>query len=98
MDLIIRNARLADRRREEPLDIAVAGGKIIAIEGSLAGATEAYDSGGRLVCAGLIETHIHLDKSRITDRCPPETGREVSPMKQVAALKPSRTAPDVRRR
>jgi len=31
MDLIIRNARLADRRGEEPLDIAVAGGKIVAI-------------------------------------------------------------------
>jgi dihydroorotase-like cyclic amidohydrolase len=37
MDLIIRNARLADRRGEEPLDIAVAGGKIVAIERSLAG-------------------------------------------------------------
>jgi len=31
---------------------------------------ETYDAGGRLVCAGLIESHIHLDKSRIADRCP----------------------------
>src|SRR5438132_2363873 len=98
MDLIIRNARLPDRRREEPLDIAVAGGKIVAIERGLAGTSEAYDAGGRLVCGGLIETHIHLDKSRIIDRCPPETGREISPMKQVAALKPSLTEEDVRAR
>ena len=98
MDLIIRNARLADRRGEEPLDIAVAGGKIAAIERSLAGASEIYDAGGRLACGGLIETHIHLDKSRIIDRCPPEDGREISPMKQVAALKPSLTEEDVRAR
>jgi cytosine deaminase len=98
MDLIIRNARLADRRGEEPLDIAVAGGKIVAIERRLAGASEIYDAGGRLACGGLIETHIHLDKSRIIDRCPPEDGREISPMKQVAALKPSLTEEDVRAR
>src|SRR5215469_9110978 len=95
MDLIVRSARLADRRGEEPLDIGVAGGKIVAIERGLAGVGEIYDAGGRLVCGGLIETHIHLDKSRIIDRCPPEAGREISPMRQVAALKPSFTEEDV---
>jgi cytosine deaminase len=96
MDLIIRNARLADRPREEPLDIGVAGGKIVAIEPGLAAAGETYDAGGRIACGGLIETHIHLDKSRIIHRCPPEIGREISPMRQVAALKPSFTEEDVR--
>src|SRR5882724_716066 len=91
MDLIIRNARLADRPREQPLDIGVAGGKIVAIERSLPEAGEIYDAGGRLTCGGLVETHIHLDKSRIIDRCPPEAGREISPMRQVAVLKPSLT-------
>src|SRR5437016_9998556 len=98
MDLIIRNARRADRPREEPLDIGVIGGKIVAIERGLAAAGETYDAGGRLACGGLIETHIHLDKSRLIDRCPTEAGREISPMKQVAALKPSITAEDVRAR
>jgi cytosine/creatinine deaminase len=46
----------------------------------------------------LIETHIHLDKSRIIDRCPPEAAREISPMRQVAALKPAFTVEDVRAR
>ena len=82
MDLIIRNARLADRSLSEPLDICVAGGNIVAIESGLAGAAETYDAGGRLACGGLIETHIHLDKSRIIDRCPPEAGREISPMRR----------------
>ena len=54
--------------RQEPVDIGVAGGKIVAIETGLAGGGETYDAGGRLACAGLIETHIHLDKSRIIDR------------------------------
>jgi cytosine deaminase len=96
MDLIIRNARLADRPNEGLLDIGVAGGKIAAIARGLADAAETYDAGGRLVCAGLIETHIHLDKSRIIDRCPPEAQRDISPMRQVAAMKPGFTVEDVR--
>src|ERR1700736_4180423 len=98
LDLIIRNARIADRPAEEPLDIGVGGGKIVAIERGLAPAGEIYDAGGRLACGGLVETHIHLDKSRLIDRCPPEAGREISPMKQVAALKPGITEEDVRAR
>jgi cytosine deaminase len=98
MDLIVRNVRLADRPSAEPVDVGVAGGKIVAIEHGLTGAAEAYDAGGRLGCAGLIETHIHLDKSRIIDRCPPEAGREISPMRQVAAMKPGFTVEDVRLR
>ena len=98
MDLVITNARFADRPGEEPVDIGVAGGKIVAIEPGLPEASETDDAGGRLVCGGLIETHIHLDKSRIIDRCPPETGRDISPMRQVATMKPGFVVEDVRRR
>jgi len=98
MDLIIRNIRPAERCTEEPMDIGVTAGKIVAIERGLAAEAQSYDAGGRLACAGLIETHIHLDKSRIIDRVPPETGRKISPMKQVAALKSGFTVEDVRTR
>ena len=98
MDLIVRNVRLADRPSADPVDIGVAGGKIVAIEPGLPEASETYDAGGRLACPGLIETHIHLDKSRIIDRCPPEAQRDISPMKQVAAMKPGFTVEGVRRR
>lgn len=98
MDLILRNVRLAHRPEADPVDIGVAGGKIIAIEKGLAAEAETYNAGGRLACGGLIETHIHLDKSRIIDRAPPETGRKISPMKQVAALKAGFTVEDVRAR
>jgi cytosine deaminase len=98
MDLILRNVRLADSGAREPVDIGVADGKIVAIENDLAAEAETYDADGRLACAGLIETHIHLDKSRIIDRTPPEAGRGINPMKQVAALKSGFTVEDVRAR
>ena len=67
MDLIIRNARLADRPADGALDIGVEKGRIVAIERGLAAEGKVYDAGGRLACPGLIETHIHLDKSRIIE-------------------------------
>src|SRR5882724_8552035 len=80
MVLVIRNAHLADRLADGPLDIAVMDGRIAAVGHGFDAAAESYDAGGRLVCAGLVETHIHLDKSRIIGRCPPPTGRRVNPV------------------
>lgn len=72
MDLIIRNARLSGQPAGQLMDIGFAGGRIAAIERNFAAEAEVYDAQGRLVCPGLIETHIHLDKSRIIDRCAPQ--------------------------
>src|SRR6202035_1189957 len=94
---VIRNVRLANRPDFGPVDIGVADGRIVAIEPHLAG-EDSWDAGDRLACAGLVETHIHLDKSRIIDRCAPETGRQIQPMRAVAALKPLFTVEDVRER
>ena len=97
MDLIIRNARLADRWHEVT-DVGIANGRIVAIERDLSAEGEVYDAGGRLACPGLIESHIHLDKSRIIDRCAPQERSELSPVKSVAPLKKSMTVDDVRGR
>jgi len=97
MDLILRNVRLAHRPEAGAVDIGVAGGKIVAVEKGLAAEAEPYDASGRVACGGLIETHIHLDKSRIIDRAPPETGRKIS-RSRVAALKSAFTVEDVRAR
>ena len=70
MDLIVRNARLIDRLDDGLLDIAVENGRIAAIGRALAADGESYDAAGRLVCAGLIESHTHLDKSRIAGPLP----------------------------
>jgi cytosine deaminase len=98
MDLIIRNARLSTRPADALVDIGVADGRIAAIAPALVADGREHDAAGGIVCAGLIETHIHLDKSRIIDRCPPEETREVSPVKSVAPMKPSFTVEDVHAR
>jgi cytosine deaminase len=98
VDLIIRNARLSDRRSEEPLDIGVEQGRIVAIERGLAAEAEVYDARGYLACPGLIETHIHLDKSRIIERCAPQERSQLSPVKGVTPLKKSMSVEDVRAR
>lgn len=70
MDLVLRNATLADGGKA---DIGIEGGRIAAISASFAGAVDAtvpqVDLAGRLVVPGFIETHLHLDKSCILDRC-----------------------------
>lgn len=95
MDLIVRNAVLVNRLADGPLDIAVEAGRIAAIGPALAADGPEYDAAGRLVCAGLIETHIHLDKSRIIGRCPAPEGRRVNPVTAVKPLKPAMTVEDI---
>ena len=98
MDVIVRNARVSHAPDEPAVDIGVAAGRIVAIEQPLAADGPEYDAGGCLACGGLVETHIHLDKSNIIDRCPPEQGREANSMQRVAAVKQTFTAEDVYRR
>lgn len=98
MDLIIRNARLAGSPDSAPMDLGIDEGRIVAIEPRLAADGPSFDAQGRLACPGLIETHIHLDKSRIIDRCTPQDRRTLSPVLGVAPLKKSMTIEDVRAR
>src|SRR5262245_3741926 len=98
MDLVIRNALLADRVAEGPLDIGIDRGRIVAIERALSADAKSYDAGRRLACPGLIESHIHLDKSRIIDRCAPQERARLSPVKGVTPLKKSMSVEDVRAR
>src|SRR5512133_3069667 len=95
MDLVIRNAVLADRASDGPFDIGIQSGRIVAIERGLAIHAETYDAKGRLACAGLIESHIHLDKSRIIDRCAPQERSKLSPVKGVTPLKKDMSVEDV---
>ncbi|MDD9982633.1 MAG: amidohydrolase, partial [Gammaproteobacteria bacterium] len=69
MDLILRNALIAGEEGKPPVDIGIEDGRIAAIEAGLAAEGEQVDVDGRLVSPGFIETHIHLDKSCLLDRC-----------------------------
>ena len=95
MDLIIRNARPAGG---SPVDIGIQNGRIAAIAPRLAADGPSFDAKGRLACPGLVETHIHLDKSRIIHRCAPQERRTLSPILSVAPLKKTMSVEDVRAR
>jgi cytosine deaminase len=100
-DLIVRNASLADPAADGLLvDIGIRDGLFVAIEPKLLGqAHECVDAGGHLVSPGFVETHIHLDKTCIIDRCEcAPHGSPVRPMERIAAIKHSFTVEDVNAR
>ena len=96
-DFILRNARLADGEAARPLvDIAVAGGRIAAVGPGIPGDGASVDAGGRLVSPGLVESHFHLDKSRIVDRCAPQKDRRATDhMARTSAIKHTFTVEDI---
>lgn len=99
VDLILRNARLPEMGAADPAaDIAVEGGRIVAISPGLEANGAEVDVGGKLVSPPLIESHIHLDKSRILDRCAPSPNRGTDHMMRVSAVKEGFTVEDVYRR
>jgi cytosine deaminase len=96
LDYVIRHARLAAGK--DTVDIGFKGGRIAVIDAGLPEDAPSYDAGGCLCCAGLIETHIHLDKSRISERCGPPAGRNAMAMKRVSNVKNTFTINDIRER
>jgi cytosine deaminase len=97
MDLILRNARSAGAE-DHLTDIGIDGGKIAAIAPGLAAEGETIDLGGQLVSTGFIETHIHLDKSCILDRCKSDRGDLEEAIAEAAKAKLAFTPEDVHAR
>src|SRR5438874_8418982 len=97
MDLILRNARLIGAE-QQMTDIGIIGGKIAEVRQNLAAEGETIDLSGRLVSSGLIETHIHLDKSCILDRCRADKGDLEEAIGEVTKAKKNFTPEDVYKR
>jgi cytosine deaminase len=92
-DLLIKRAQV--NGREGTVDIGVSLGRIAAIAPELGGEAPVEDLAGRLVVPGFCETHIHLDKSCLLDRCRSEHGTLAEAVDQVAAAKRAFTEEDV---
>ena len=96
MDLILRNGRvLQGGETSGPVDVGIDGGRVVAIEKGLRAACRDLDVGGRLIAPSLVETHLHLDKSCILERCKAQTGTLDEAIKEVAGLKAAFTPEDV---
>lgn len=76
-DLILRNAHLVNVISGEiyQTDIVVSGRYIVAL-GAGYQATREIDLGGKYVCPGFIDAHVHIESSLVT---PPEFARAVLP-------------------
>jgi cytosine/creatinine deaminase len=94
LDLILRNARIAGRE-PQAVDIGIAAGRIAEIAPGIAADAPQQDIRGKLVIPGFVETHIHLDKSCILERCRSEQGTLQEAIAEVAAAKRAFTADDV---
>ncbi|WP_316195741.1 MULTISPECIES: amidohydrolase family protein [unclassified Bradyrhizobium] len=95
MDLIIRNASLWCEGETRCTDIGIGDGKIVAIDAALQAGARERDAETCLVVPGLIETHIHLDKTCILDRCRIAEGTVAEAVRETAAAKRNFTTEDV---
>lgn len=93
-DLVIRNVRLTD---DGPLvDIAVAGSSIRRLAPAITcEAAEVYDGQGAFAFGGFVDSHIHLDKACILDRCSICEGTLPEAVRETARAKAGFDAADV---
>jgi len=92
-DLIFRHA--VTQSSAALVDIGVSGGRIAAIAPGLEGEGEQVDLGGRLVLSGFVDSHIHLDKACLLDRCGHAHGGVRDAIRAVAAMKREFSVEDV---
>jgi cytosine deaminase len=97
LDLVLRQGRLTGSD-EAPVDIGVADGRIVDIAPHIVADAPEQQLDGRLVISGFVETHIHLDKSCILERCNCERGTLEEAIETVAAAKRSFTEADIHAR
>src|ERR1700675_2908379 len=72
LDLVLRQARIVGR--DGAVDIGISDGRIAAIAAHVETDAPAMPLDCRLAFPGFVDTHIHLDKSCISDRCGCEHG------------------------
>jgi cytosine/creatinine deaminase len=94
LDFILRRARVGAGERGI-VDVGVAEGRIVEIASHIAADAPGEDVAGRLVVGGFVETHIHLDKSCILDRCNSRDGTLAEAIAAVAAAKRGFTEEDI---
>ncbi|MBY5334781.1 amidohydrolase family protein [Rhizobium leguminosarum] len=93
IDFVIRNARITGST--EPTDIAFEAGRVAAISPRFVCDAPHHDAGGKFACAGLIDTHIHLDKAGIISRCNLCTGTLSEAVSETSRAKTAFTEEDV---
>ena len=97
MDLTLRNVILVGGNGELT-DIGISGDRIVEVRPGITPGTTDHDCEGRLALPGFVETHIHLDKSCILDRCSSKRGDLTEAIAEVVRLKAGFVEDDVAKR
>ena len=102
LDFLLRDCLLPDGAR---LDLGCRDGRIVALSppGALGPpgdprAARVIDVGGRLVTAGLVDAHIHLDKALLSAQAPSLEGSLAEAIRVTGAAKRGFTVDDIRAR
>jgi cytosine/creatinine deaminase len=93
LDLVLHNCRLPERL--DPVDLAIADGRIVAVGSPAGPARETFDLDGRLVTPGLVEAHIHLDKALLSDRVSGSAGTAAEAIRLTGQAKRGFTTADI---
>jgi cytosine/creatinine deaminase len=94
LEFILRHACIG-ARGPQIVDIGVAAGRIVEIAPRIDVDAPSEELDGKFVVAGFVETHIHLDKSCILDRCVARDGTLAEAIAAVAAAKRNFTEDDI---
>lgn len=95
LDLVLRNARVPDGDGEVSVDIGIRDGRFAEVAAAISSEALSVDCGNSLVVPGFVESHIHLDKSCLLDRCRTDEGTLDEAIREVAAAKRGFTVEDV---
>jgi len=95
LDLVVRNALILRAGEVVATDIGIAQGRIAALGPNLAADARAMDAEHCLVIPGFVDSHIHLDKTCILDRCEARDGSVLEAVRETAKAKAGFTAEDV---
>lgn len=95
LDLVIANAIFEHGGVLRTAAVGVKADRIVTIAPVLSTDAPVIDAGLRLLVPGLIETHIHLDKTCILDRCTIEHGTVAEAVRETRAAKRSFTHADI---
>jgi len=94
LDLIIKNAILGEDQHVK--SIGVSDHVIKEIQDEITEpASKIFDAENQLICSGFFESHIHLDKACILDRCKIEKGNLEEAVEQTGNAKKEFTKDDV---
>lgn len=93
-DLVFRNAQLEDQ--PGPVDIAVKDGRIVALGANIrCDAVTEEDIDGNFAFPGFVDSHIHLDKACILERCTICAGTLEEAVRETAKAKAGFSEEDV---